>query len=277
MNTICGNCGLSDARLGHTNCDGCQRAVHFKCVGLSEHDTKLTRAKSKAVKVVCNACNDNMSQFKDLKNVLQSIQNSLCTQMEQFKQEFSNEINKLRNEFSNQIAEIRSSGAVSAPTAPTSQEDIIQEVVERQKRKKNVIVVGVPESSDIIDNDARRIKDLETVKTIISTLQPNLLMENLKLFRLGKFETTNSRNRPIKVLLNSEDDAEKLIRSSKKLSGTETFKNCAIYSDKTPKQWEYYKQLKDQLNQRIQSGETNLVIRYFNDVPKIITLKKSLN
>ena len=51
-----------------------------------------------------------------------------------------------------------------------------------------------------------------------------------------------------------------------------TAKNCSIYSDKTPKQLEYYKKRKKELTDRTNRGETNLKIKYYNDVPKIVSL-----
>ena len=51
-----------------------------------------------------------------------------------------------------------------------------------------------------------------------------------------------------------------------------TAKSCSIYSDKTPKQVEYYKERKKELTDRTNRGETKLKIKYCNGVPKIVSL-----
>jgi hypothetical protein len=45
--------------------------------------------------------------------------------------------------------------------------------------------------------------------------------------------------------------------------------------DRTPRQTQYLKSLREELNQRINSGETNLTIKYINRVPQIITKQKN--
>ena len=69
----CLHCGVVN-KSPTVSCDGCQGPLHVSCVGLSENGFKITRAKSRSIKVVCNQCNANMSQFKDIKPLISALQ-----------------------------------------------------------------------------------------------------------------------------------------------------------------------------------------------------------
>lgn len=64
---------------------------------------------------------------------------------------------------------------------------------------------------------------------------------------------------------------------SKKLRDSSAFKNVRIVSDRTPRQNRYYNKIKQTLNERKAAGETNIYIKYFNDIPKIFKPKNPLN
>ena len=73
---------------------------------------------------------------------------------------------------------------------------------------------------------------------------------NLKIQRLGR--RTEAKHRPIKIILRDE--------------------NISISYDKTPREMDFYRQLKEAMNNRIMNGKRNLKIRHVHETPKIVKL-----
>lgn len=43
-----------------------------------------------------------------------------------------------------------------------------------------------------------------------------------------------------------------------------------LSSDKTPKEMQYYKEVKKELEERKNNGEENITIKFVNNIPKIV-------
>ncbi|KAJ3660015.1 hypothetical protein Zmor_011672 [Zophobas morio] len=246
---LCNNCGKA-TNNNHIQCDGCQGYLHLGCVGLSENDIK-------------NNKNTNMSQFKDIKNLIATITS-----------DFDTKLNNLKSQFEVQLMDLKKLIDQPKPD-PSSKsndnfEEVVFEVIERQKRKNNIVIFGLEEP---IRNDGEHTSnDQLEVLNILKEINPNCDGNSLKILRLGRFNKDNPRARPVKVIFNNEFDATYYLKNSKKIKNNARYKNCFVASDKTPRQLEYYKKLKQQLIERKTKGESNLTIRYFNDVPKITNL-----
>ena len=66
---------------------------------LCEHDIKMTRAKSRWVKVVCNHCNVNMAQFKDFQKLVASIRTDFEKKFDQLISDLDTQLSALKNSF----------------------------------------------------------------------------------------------------------------------------------------------------------------------------------
>lgn len=64
------------------------------------------------------------------------------------------------------------------------------------------------------------------------------------------------------------------VKNAKNLKNTETFKNITLSFDKTPKQMEHYKQIRNELQNRLKDGE-HVIIKYIHGVATIV--KRTLN
>ncbi|KAJ3655487.1 hypothetical protein Zmor_014617 [Zophobas morio] len=256
----CVNCGIGDKnKTGLINCDACQGYLHLSCLGLSENEAKLTRSKSKAIKVVCNTCNANISQFKDMKALMTS-----------FEAQFTTTINQLKENLQEQINELKNKASLVTPEKMEF-EDIVQEFTERQKRKVNIIVYGHAESTSAINKEQRIEAENAEVKSILLTIKPDLQLTNSQVRRLGKYVETNTHPRPIRITLNNEEDVIGILRNARVLKSHDQFKHISLSSDRTPRQLAYYKTLKQQLFIRTANGEKNLSLKYQNGIPKIIS------
>ncbi|KAJ3653479.1 hypothetical protein Zmor_012728 [Zophobas morio] len=152
-------------------------------------------------------------------------------------------------------------------------EEVVQEVLERNKRSRNIIIYNVPEQASANNSKDER---LENEKTIISEIlnvthnstDPSEVIQSFQ--RLGRYN--KARIRPLRVILRNDTDVLNIIRGTKNLQNHGGFTNIRISFDRTPRQLEMYQQLRQQLETRTASGETNLKIRYVNGTPRIVTL-----
>lgn len=85
----CVNCNLGVQSKHNLQCDCCQGSLHLSCKGLSESDIKNTRAKSKNLKVFCNICGNNISQFKSLKIFIEKVQSDFNNSIAQLRKDLS--------------------------------------------------------------------------------------------------------------------------------------------------------------------------------------------
>ncbi|KAJ3663951.1 hypothetical protein Zmor_008164 [Zophobas morio] len=262
--SICFNCNIIIKSVSGTiNCDGCQGPLHLSCVGLNNKEAvKWTRSNSKNIKVVCNACNTNVNLFKDFKTLISSLET-----------QFSSTIQKLKEEFQAQITDLKSTITITPQPDKYDFEDIVQEITEREKRKCNIVLFGVAEQPPHFTKDQRQEEDKGIVGDIMKEVGSNIQTTNSKIHRLGRYSENNPRPRPIKVILSNEMEAHDIIQKAKKIKSVERFKDIFLSYDKTPRQIDYYKKIKQELTERTAKGEANLRIRYSNGVPRIVTIR----
>ncbi|EFA12308.1 hypothetical protein TcasGA2_TC016103 [Tribolium castaneum] len=218
---------------------------------IQENDVKWTRSKSKAVKVVCTACNNNITQFKDLNALI----NAHHTQ-------FTEAIKNLKQELEAQINELKNGPNYNVKLDSTNFEKVLQEVSEREKRKRNIIVYGVSEPpKEVTNKDQRIIQDKDFISTLLHTIKPNLQTDKIQVHRLGRYSGEGVRPRAVKVVLNNENEVKAVVFNAKELKNHANYRNISLSMDKTPRQIAYYKQLQQELNDRTSKGESNLKIK----------------
>lgn len=85
----------------------------------------------------------------------------------------------------------------------------------------------------------------------------------LKIIRLGKKPLTdNDKPRPIKLVLENEDQKKKLLKVSKNLKQLKEggWDKVFVHQDLTPRQRKQRQAIVAQLKERIKAGEANLII-----------------
>nr|CAH7714192.1 unnamed protein product [Callosobruchus chinensis] len=126
----CPDCFSGFTKQGSSlSCDGCHNEVHLTCVGLNADEVRITLNKSKAVKFLCNSCSKLMGELGDLKGLLTSLKDDFTKKISDLEQK----INELTH-------------ANIGPSLEDSLfEDVVQEISEREYRKKNVMIFGTLE------------------------------------------------------------------------------------------------------------------------------------
>ena len=115
-----------------------------------------------------------------------------------------------------------------------SHEDLMSEVAnevdERQKRRKALVIHNIEENDD----------DAEDNEEVANILNRSIDNENLvqqqrwKSYRLGR--RTPNRNRTVKVHFQSEDFCKNVLQYARKLSDSNQYKHIVFQPDLTPMQ-----------------------------------------
>lgn len=244
--------------------DSNEQIINKMQESISEVKVQITELKSYNEQTA-ELIRENAIQIKDLKLSVSNIssdQIKLKSQMLKLENKLSSDEEKIKSIESN----IRTSTLDKLSTLSTNSqlpldEHIIKEVLDRNNRKNNVIILGLQEQTAANAKD-RTDKDEVEVLKIIKTLGLDPPKPN-KVFRLGKFSPEKTRS--IKLCFDTPASAKYLLRNKDKLPD-----NIKIFSDQTPAQQKYLRDLKDELTRRQSKGETDLTIKYIHDIPTII-------
>ena len=133
-----------------------------------------------------------------------------------------------------------------------------EELDDIKRRSTNVIIHGLTEAMDT-DKDVRQKYDEDALQDILHQISCDEVSVQ-DTVRLGKIDSSFEVVRPIKVMLTSEQARNKVLAQAKNLHGNTKYKNVFIQQDLTVKQREKRRELVQQLKQRKQNGETNLII-----------------
>lgn len=251
MKNACPNCFGACKDKQFTSCDSCQADVHVSCIGLaSADDVRITRTKSRNIKIVCNICSTNMSNYSKLEQLISSIRD-----------DFANKFEALNEKFKSLNTQ-----SFDKPISPENFEEVVAEANERMIRSRNVIIAGITEENG--SHTDRIEKDKNTVSKILNTVFDNNDHESpLKITRIGN--TSNSKPRLVKVTFHDNLTAKLFLKNKNRLLGT-PYEKFKVKDDKTPIQVKYLNDLRDKLNERLSAGELGLTIKYEKGIPVII-------
>lgn len=230
-------------------CCICQNKFYHQCVDLSAAEVRTIKIKSN-LKWSCSDCTDLGSNLNDLKSLIVSLKK---------------EIEELKVKFTSKIVDNKS----SFPSYPF--EEVLHELSDRNARKSNIIIFGIPETPGNASRE-QSTTDNEAVLRTLRFLVPSTDINPISLFRLGKYDPSKPRPRPIKVKLPRDELVGTLLKNTKNLKTNKDFSNIVIASDRTPRQQEHYRSVRMELQQRLNNGETNLTIKYVKGIPSIVPL-----
>lgn len=275
--TRCPNCNSSNRHGPCTQCDGCCADVHLACVGLNPDDIRFTRNKSKSIKILCNNCTRFMGELGDLTGLMSSIKDEFSQRMASFEEKMSgfglSDLNELKIAITNlqkEIVEMKTERK-DQHTGNNLVDEVIQEMTDRDKRKRNLMVFGLTEDR-VASSDCRIVADNEDINSMLKFLNfPHEKLSEIKVIRIGKF--SEGKVRPVKIVMPCEDNVRNIIKVAKNLRNTK-YKNVSLGYDRTPTQNQCYRDLKKSLDERIKNGERNIGIKFVNGSPKIVHLNR---
>ena len=144
------------------------------------------------------------------------------------------------------------------------EETIFKESLERTERSKNFIIFNHPDSKCASSNDLSEIKSFFTNSKVAAELP--FEVNNIKVLRLDKSYKGNS-TRPLLVKLNDAKYVSCVFKNKSKIFPD---KSLLAY-DLTITQRNYFKEMRIKLKNRIESGEENLKIKFYHNVPHIVS------
>lgn len=243
--SICSCCNKTVEDNRTIKCTVCDKLYNIECVGVSATDGRKFRT---------NPCyNYNCNSCAELGNTLGSLMKAIAA--------LQDEIKLLKNS-------LRDSPPQTSNVSALDMERIIQEIADREKRKCNIIIFGYKETAG--ESSEQNQLDQKMVQDVFSTL--GIDGGDMKLLRLGKFDPTKEDScRPVRVTLPSESVVLDTLRSSSTLKLSPSFTKLFVARDKTPMQLKIHNDARLELNRRLDSGETDLKIRYSNGIPTIVS------
>lgn len=255
MTNTCSVCTQSlSTKSPGLQCSFCSVFFHGKCLSLSKEQVSafllITGASYK-----CSTCVEKNNNGSD-----DTVTNAIS--------KLENVIKQLQQE----VQSLKKKVEVEAVTKDNT-ELIIGEIADRQSREKNLIVYNVIEPSSANAQAA----DATVVADIIQSINPDLHLENIKAYRIGKHR--NTQPRPLKDVLHSREDVFQVLKHKRKLqqSANEGMRKIQTSTDRTAMQREQFKKVMESLNVRKTNGETDLFIRYVNGNPTVVKSAKPKN
>lgn len=135
--------------------------------------------------------------------------------------------------------------------------EITHEVEERELRKLNLVISGLPESSALSDNFEQ--DDEELCQTMLQKL--NILeTDGIRIHRIGKIGQTK-RPRLLKVKCKNIEQKITILRKGRELRDHQQYKNVYINPDRTYLQRAMHQSLREELKQRRDKGEDVIIFR----------------
>lgn len=237
MSSSCNKCNknLSEKSPG-LQCSFCLNFFHARCASISKEQlsvfTEIAGCTYKCEK--CRILNTTEKEPINYQDLLRAI-NALQLVVENLQKEIVN----LKDEKTSDAMEL-----------------IIEEINERHRKEKHVIIYSLPEDGTSNPRD-KRAKDLQQATEIIHSISPNVRTDSIKVQRLGV--SRGNKPAPLRVELAQKDDVFIILKNKNKLK--ELNFNVQISTDKTRLQREQLKKLIVQITERKNNGEDNLYIK----------------
>ena len=238
------------ARIQWMECDRCSVRFHRNCTDLNNKQFKFIHGfPTKNLEWVCNRClNDKDKGDNTNKQAGDGDQSSLiveqnkkiidqnCKILEQ--QALILDLLKDKKEGNNKVDK----------QIKVHVEETLQEMKEKEEKKMNMILHGIPEGTE--EEEAKNKEtDVNKTKAVLTYVNPEvkLTIDPSKVQRIGKKGT---KPRPVKVVLDSVETKMQFIRNSKKLKDHDTFSKVGLSFDKTKREQEEYRRLKEKLDEK---------------------------
>lgn len=236
-------------------CDRCNIAAHPSCISR----TNYPALNGKFVDCAVSPSVDILASIQAM------IQLEFAKVREEIKEMYRSDLESIRadiQQLSDRIDQIQvkaeDSTHLALLSSSFSEEDFIEELVDRERRSYNLIFYNLDEP---IVNQENARNDNDLARDILNSLIP--CTANVTTLRLGKKQ--HGIARPLRITLRSKQDVITALRNKTKYTGP-----VKIYQDQTPKQRKYLKNLQIHLKELKEAGDQSKTIRYINGIPRIV-------
>ena len=273
----CGVCNIKVRENDNAlSCDTCEIWYHIGCIGVEKHNYEKMKILGDGIDWNCKECK---TKKKNLKNELRKLKDenfALRLENEELRKELNDRMTNIEKKIESIEGEKQrrglddSTGISSEALIRQVTENVLEAVKEEEEKKKkinNLILYEVQESQKESGQD-REEDDKEKCKKIFAN---GLGMNGVnieKVVRLGKRynrdeEVQRLRPRPMLVKLSTKEEKFDILKNAKNLARTqdEVMKKVIITPDRTKKEQEKDKELRNELKRRREAGETGWFIQ----------------
>lgn len=251
-------------------CEQCELWFHCKCEKLME-DTYLLLNQDK-IHFYCSRCDKAVGKLLKAVTTLQMRQDRMeedmrcvMSELEEVKTEMAKvtsnteakqviiEEDSFRQKWQTEMGKMKSDLESQVTSSVRHVKEDVEESLEIERRKCNLIIHGVPEA------DAEQ--DVEAVIEVFGQgLKLDFGRHVDKMLRIGRL--VEAKSRPIRLMIKTLDGKKEILARAKQLKENDKFKRMFISPDLTRKQQEMDKELRNQLKKFREEGETEAKIRF---------------
>ena len=142
-------------------------------------------------------------------------------------------------------------------SAAVAHGNVMHEFSERQRRSCNMMVFNFPQANK--NDDITKSKDM--LQSLLGS--PVNIVSSARIGKLNK-----NGHQSLRLTLDSPEMVLRILRNKHKLDRS---LKVFLQADLTPDQRAEVNTLKNQLRERQRNGEPNLILKYINGIPKLIT------
>lgn len=234
-----------------------QPKLLYRCVECFETGNSSLNINSKKFSNILDQFNASIlsfkeatETFKELSDKVKKLQSSQQEIIQDKLPEINDRLSRLENK------NIKDADALDAITT----QKIISEINEQKNISKNVMIFNLKEYADEKKNSNQVIKLLKN---------NNISVNNITIKRIGKYNAEKCR--PVKIIFKNYYEAIKMIKKSR-IIARNSKKNIYITNDKTKSQQQLEKEVSQELRSRKEKGESNIVKKYVNSIPTIVSI-----
>ena len=234
-------CGICDELVTETDkaicCDICEIWHHAKCITMNDASYKMFKREN--LPWVCPECISGKRDEKGLHELILSMLNNAKEEKEErammmmMLKKLSEQMISLEKTIEDKINEkIKISEKRTMEKINENVEKMnenVDEKLEAFRRRKNIIVYGMPEEKNE-DHKSRCEIDDTNIKNLLKELKTNV--KRYEIARIGK-QIVDGRPRPIRIELDRESDKYEILKGAFNLKTTrnEIFKRVIITTD----------------------------------------------
>jgi hypothetical protein len=251
---ICGDCNkVVHERDKGLFCEVCDFWYHAKCQNVSS-ETYVFLQKNTGLHWYCKSCDKGVSKLLHSMSLIQKRQDMLEGELTGMKADISEMRTSIKELDTKMECMIEAKLCESITEKVDEKVDVkvkvmsakVEEEMEIERRKYNLIFHGVKESETMADSDI--------IKNIVANglkLDPNRHIDDV--MRIGK--TVSGKIRPIRITARSFESRKEILLRAKDLKSDDMHKTVYITPDLTRKQQEIDKKLRDNLKRIREAGE----------------------
>ena len=292
---VCKNCEeLISKNTKALTCNFCHKWVCISCLEVPDelYDVLVQNPKS-LLMVPCKDCSSQITSLQEMRDTLNEVKQNQCgakKQLEdlnkkvglinkdiqknvreavkkevdiQLKSRLTQVEKNLVGKFESMKQELPSAEAVVREQIQAIVKEAYKEEHQKDVRKSNLMMFNVPEKNPR-DPQERKEHDKNMAVKVLATITD---MENIedkiqRVIRMGR-EIRDDRDRPLQVVFTDPAIKFKFLQKANCLSEMEDdmVKKVRISNDRTPGERKRYKELKQEMDERMQKGEKYLRIR----------------